>query len=131
MTSPIVSATTSPSGSRPVVRRSCRSLSLHFLSRAGVRFATSLPSSPLPPARKRLVFGPPKKLRGVWHSLQWPSACTRYAPRLAVSESPGRLVKGPGVKKNHFHKVTTQRQPKKNQRSCSLLGRALGGRVRR
>src|SRR5258708_23389943 len=46
------------------------------------------------PARKRLVFGPPRKLRGVWHSPQWPSACTRYAPRLAMSESPGRSVKG-------------------------------------
>src|SRR2546427_8362429 len=100
----------------PVVRKSTSSRSLSFLSPVGVRLATSLPSGPSPPARKRLVLGPPKKLRGVWHSLQWPSACTRYAPRLATSESPGRFVKGPGVEKNHFQNVTRKRQPRSEER---------------
>src|SRR4029077_7126605 len=96
-----------------------------------VRFGTFLPSGPLPPARKRLDFGPPRKLRGVWHSPQCPSAWTRYAPRLTISETPGMFANAPGVKKNHFQIVTVQRQPKKNHRSCSWLGSALGGRVRR
>ena len=43
----------------------------------GVRLGTFLPSGPLPPARVRSDFGPPRKLRGVWHSPQCPSACTR------------------------------------------------------
>src|SRR5882672_2305341 len=129
-TSPIASARTSPSGVRPVVRISFRSLSLCFFSSVGVRLATALPSGPLPPARNRLDFGPPRKLRGVWHSPQCPRAWTRYAPRLTTSDTPGTLVNAPGVKKNHFQKVTVQRQPKKNHRSCSLLGVALGGRVR-
>lgn len=41
------------------------------------------------------------------------------------------LTKGQGVKKNHFQIVTRERQPKKNDRSCSRLGRLLAGSVRR
>src|SRR5687768_12478366 len=105
ITSPISLAGTSPSALSPVVRKLRRSASLHDLSRVGVR----LGATSFAPARKRSFFGPPRKLRGVWHSPQCPSARSRYAPRFTAL-GLGSDANGPGVKNSHFQPHSGKRQ---------------------
>ena len=45
---------------------------------AGVMFGTQpLPSGAGPPAKRSLSMMAPSKLRGLWHSAQWPGPFTR------------------------------------------------------
>src|SRR5512134_223426 len=106
MTSPISLAGTSPSAVSPVVRKLRRSASLQFLRRVGVR----LGATSLAPARNWLFLGAPRKLRGVWHSPQWPSAVTRYLPRFSTAFFATSGANGPDVKKSHFQIPTRKRQ---------------------
>jgi hypothetical protein len=82
ITSTIVLPAKSPDGIMPSSRKVAISFSDQTsslrLSPIGVMFGTQpLPSGAGPPAKRSLSMMPPSRLRGEWHSAQWPGPFTR------------------------------------------------------
>src|ERR1700709_824766 len=104
------------------------SFSLQSPSPFGVMFGTQpSPSGLGPPAKRLSAIMPPRKLRGLWHSAQWPSALTRQAPRFHGTERAGSGANGLPSMNSNFQMPKLRRILNENGTSWSRTLPDTGG----
>src|SRR5450755_1558257 len=81
------------------------------------------------PVKRFPVTMAPARLRGLWHSAQWPGPLTRYAPRFHCADCDGSGVIGPASRYSSFQPPTRRRMLYGNDRSWSRVVPATGGNV--